>query len=96
MTKLPFQHDLTPILDSIIAISGAQGAAIVDARTGSCLAEKQVQDGDSAGQAGTMGADTLRTMTKLGRMMSVLEIWRIWFLLSAVISILPALFREIF
>ena len=70
MIKLTFQHNLTAILDSMMAIDGAQGAAIVDARTGTCLAERQSPTHAAVGQAATMSAGTLRTMAKLGRMMT--------------------------
>ena len=70
MVKLAFQHNLTEIIDSMMAIDGAQGAAVIDARTGACLAEKQSQTHPEVGQAATMSADTLRTMAKLGRVMT--------------------------
>ena len=70
MIKLIPQQTLTDIINSLMAIDGAQGAAIVDARTGICLAEIQSQTHTGVGLAATMSAGTLQTMARLGRMMT--------------------------
>jgi hypothetical protein len=68
--KLTSPQNLTGILDSMMAIEGALGAAIVDAKTGTCLAEKQNPDQIAVGEAAVISTDSLRTMARLGRIMT--------------------------
>lgn len=57
--------DLAAIIDRMMMIGGAQGAAIVDARSGLCLAEKRPLE-----QAESAPADTSPILARLGRMMT--------------------------